>query len=61
MKINESGLDLLKSFEKLESKAYCTDGSDTYTIGYGHTQGVLPGEVITEVEADSLLNSQHIE
>lgn len=45
---------LIKTFEKLETKAYkCPAG--VWTIGYGHTKGVKAGDVITEEQADKLL------
>lgn len=54
MKINKTGLELIKSFEGLELKAYiCPAG--ILTIGYGHTRNVKEGSVITEPEAEKLL------
>lgn len=45
---------LIKQFEGLELKAYiCPAG--VWTIGYGHTRGVKPGQVITKEEAENLL------
>lgn len=54
MKISESGLSLIKSFEGLELKAYLCPAK-VWTIGYGHTQGVKEGQVITKEQAESLL------
>ena len=52
--ISDEGLDLIKRFEGCELTAYiCPSG--IYTIGYGHTGDVLPGQVITQAEADKLL------
>lgn len=52
--ISKNGIDLIKKFEGLRLKAYkCPAG--VWTIGYGHTKGVKPGDVITEKEAYSLL------
>lgn len=52
--INETGLTLIKKFEGLRLKAYkCAAG--VWTIGYGHTKGVKEGDVITEKEAEALL------
>lgn len=54
MKINEKGLDLIKSFEGLKLEAYlCPAG--VWTIGYGHTKGVKKGMKITKEKADELL------
>jgi lysozyme len=47
-------LALIKQCEGLRLKAYRDSGS-VLTIGYGHTRGVRPGQIITEGEADSLL------
>jgi lysozyme len=44
--------DFLRDREKLRLKAYNTDGSGTWTIGYGHTRDVVAGKVITEEEAE---------
>lgn len=55
--INKAGLDLIKSFEGCELKAYvCPAG--VLTIGYGSTGShVKPGMVITREQADELLRS----
>lgn len=52
-KVNKAGLDLIKSFEGLELKAY-QDSVGVWTIGYGHTEGVKRGDVITRVEAERI-------
>ena len=52
--ISDEGLDLIKQFEGCELTSYvCPSG--VYTIGYGHTGDVLPGQTITQAEADKLL------
>ena len=52
--ISDEGLELIKTFEGCELTAYvCPSG--VYTIGYGHTGDVLPGQQITQSEADELL------
>jgi|SRR5579859_2211928 len=57
MRINEKGLQLLKSFEGCKLKAY-RDVVGIWTIGYGHTgDDVYPGKTITQKEADTLLES----
>lgn len=56
MKISETGLNLIKSFEGCRLTAYrCPAG--VWTIGWGHTGGVYAGQTITQAEADALLTS----
>lgn len=56
MKTDKKGKELIKSFEGLRLEAYkCPAG--VWTIGYGHTSGVKPGQLITEQEANILLES----
>lgn len=68
MKINNEGLELIKSFEGCRLTAYddlqpyktITDISQvkgTLTIGYGHTLGVKVGQVITKDQAENMLKS----
>jgi GH24 family phage-related lysozyme (muramidase) len=52
--INERGLQLLKKFEGLSLTAY-QDPVKVWTIGYGTTAGVKPGQRITEAQAEALL------
>lgn len=54
MKISQSGIDFIKSFEGLRLKAY-DDGGGVWTIGYGSTKGVHKGDEIIEDEAESML------
>lgn len=54
MKTSDSGIALLKQLEACSLKAY-PDASG-YSIGYGHF-GVQPGTVITQDEADMLLQA----
>ena len=52
----EKAKALIREFEGLRLEAYrCPAG--VLTIGYGHTEGVKEGEVITEAEAEQLLES----
>lgn len=54
MNIGNKGLDLIKSFEGCRLTAYkCPAG--VWTIGYGRTQGVYEGMVITQAQADNML------
>lgn len=59
MKISDKGLALIKSYEGCELEAYPDPGTggEPWTIGVGHTGGVLPGQRITAEEAEQLLES----
>ena len=53
-RINQAGLELIKVSEGRKLKAYrCPRGKPT--IGYGSTDGVVMGMVITEQQAEALL------
>lgn len=59
MRINQKGLDLLKKWEGLRTKAY-RDTGGIWTIGYGHTAAAgsptpTEGMVISEEEAEEIL------
>jgi len=54
MRVSDKGLSLIKEFEGCELKAYLCPAK-VWTIGYGHTKGVKPGQTITQFEADELL------
>lgn len=54
MRISEAGIVLIKKYEGLRLAAYkCPAGK--WTIGYGHTYNVKPGDKITEQDAEDLL------
>lgn len=54
-KINQAGLDIIRTFEGLRLDAYVCPGG-ILTIGYGHTgPDVTPGMRITQEHADKLL------
>lgn len=53
MKLSEKGANLIKQYEGLRLNAY-QDAGGVWTIGYGHTGGVQPGDVITREEADAM-------
>ena len=53
-KINAEGLALIKQWEGCKFEAY-RDVGGVWTIGYGHTRTAKQGMVITEAEADRLL------
>ena len=52
--MTQQGLDLIKKYEGLRLEAYkCPAG--VWTIGYGHTKGVVKGTKISKEEAEKLL------
>lgn len=52
--ISQTGIDLIKKWEGLRLKAYqCS--ANVWTIGYGHTKGVRPGDRVTIAQAEVLL------
>lgn len=53
MKINASGIELIKSFEGCRLEAY-QDSVGVWTIGWGHTKNVRPGDTLTQEEADRI-------
>lgn len=54
MKISARGFARLKMLEGYREKAY-QDQAGVWTIGYGHTAGVVPGAVITKHQAEVFL------
>ena len=59
MRVNQAGIELIKSFEGCRLRAY-VDTVGVWTIGYGHTSmagppKVVPGMRITEDEAEEIL------
>lgn len=55
MRINDKGIDLIKTFESCKLKAY-KDIVGILTIGYGHTGGIAKeGVEIDQSTADALL------
>jgi len=54
MRTSAVGIELIKKYEGLKLKAYkCPAG--VWTIGYGHTRGVNPGDKITPAQAEEYL------
>ena len=54
VKTSQAGIDLIKKHEGLRLNAYsCPAGK--CTIGWGHTEGVKPGMVITKDQAEEFL------
>jgi len=57
MRTSEHGVAFVKAHEAFRDTAYvCPAGK--LTIGYGHTDGVRPGQTITEEDADALLRAE---
>ena len=54
MKIGDAGLALIKEFEGCRLQAY-QDSVGVWTIGYGSTTDVAPGQIITQAEAEGRL------
>lgn len=54
--INAEGFALIKEFEGCDLSAY-KDAAGVWTIGYGHTGDVQPGQAITQEQADALLQA----
>lgn len=54
MRFSEKGLDLCAEFEGLRLVAYLCPAK-IWTIGYGHTKGVKPGDKITIEQARAFL------
>ena len=57
MKYDKDGLALTESFEGLRLVAYPDPGTGgvPWTIGYGHTRGVQPGDTCTQEQAEAWL------
>lgn len=54
MKTSQNGINLIKQFEGCRLDAYkCPAG--VWTIGYGHTAGVQPGQKISSAQAEMYL------
>ncbi|WP_391529457.1 lysozyme [Photorhabdus akhurstii] len=58
MKISIKGLEYIKQYEGLRQQAYPdpATGGIPWTIGYGHTRDIKPGQVITEQQAEVFLH-----
>lgn len=54
MRISKQGIDFIKSHEALRLKAY-QDSKGVWTIGWGHTKNVHPGDVITREQAEQFI------
>ena len=59
MDLSSAGVELIKHWERLRLIAYpdpATNGAP-WTIGWGHTGDVRPGDTITQAEAERLFRS----
>lgn len=56
MNVSQEGIDLVKQFEGCKLTAY-QDVGGIWTIGFGHTGGVQPGDTCTQEQADQWLLS----
>lgn len=54
MKISPRGLEFIKQAEGCKLTAY-QDSVGVWTVGVGHTKGVVPSQIITQGMADTLL------
>lgn len=54
MRTSAVGINLIKRWEGFRSKAYLCP-ANVWTIGYGHTKTAKAGQVISELQAKSLL------
>ena len=54
MKISPDGLEFIKQAEGCKLTAY-QDSVGVWTIGVGHTKGVVQGQILTQGMADALL------
>ena len=54
MRLSQKGVNFIKSHEALRLKAY-QDSKGVWTIGWGHTKGVKPGDVITRAQAEQFI------
>ena len=57
MKISQTGIDLIKKWEGMETEAY-QDSVGVWTIGYGHTKTAKKGMRITPDQAELLLKDE---
>ena len=57
MKTSSNGIEMIKAHEGLVLYAYADPGTggEPWTIGYGHTKGVVPGMRISEEQAEAFL------
>ncbi|HEI9833980.1 TPA: lysozyme [Serratia marcescens] len=58
MKTSNNGRNFIKGFEQLRLKAYPDPGTGgkPWTIGWGHTKGVMQGDRITQEQAEAFFS-----
>lgn len=58
MKTSGKGREFIKGFEQLRLKAYPDPGTggEPWTIGWGHTKGVMQGDRITQEQAEQFFS-----
>lgn len=58
MKTSNNGRNFIKSYEQLRLKAYPDPGTGgkPWTIGWGHTKGVMQGDRITKEQAKAFFS-----
>jgi lysozyme len=57
MAISKAGINLIKQFESFRGQVY-KSRADVWTIGYGATLGLRPGDVMTLKQAEARLISE---
>lgn len=60
MKPSQACVDLVKEFEGFRAEAYLCPAK-VWTVGYGTTENVHPGDVVNKQEAEELLMNDLIE
>lgn len=60
MRITEDGIALIKSFESCALTAYWDQHGSRWTIGWGRARGIKEGDVISQAEADRLLEEDMV-
>lgn len=56
--MNAEGLQLLKTFEGWRGEAYIPVPGDVWTVGYGFTEGVKPGDKMTKQQGVARLKKE---
>ena len=59
MRLSQNGVNFIKSHEALRLKAY-QDSKGVWTIGWGHTKNVHPGDVITREQAEQFIRDDFV-
>jgi lysozyme len=57
LQYSKNGLSLTENFEGFRSVAYWDADGQVWTIGYGHTGNVRPGDQVTRAQAEAFLLS----